>query len=73
MYKWMKNYIWTFWIISTVSLIYGKFFDPMFDGFIVLFLRQLVFEPTATHGLAALGPKTRENLLNWLKLIIYEL
>ena len=46
-----------FWIISTVSLIYGKFFDPMFDGFIVLFLRQLVFEPTATHGLAAPGSK----------------
>ncbi len=33
-----------FWIISTDSLIYGKFFDPMFDGLIVLLMRQLVFD-----------------------------
>ena len=56
-----------FWIISTVSLIYGKFFDPMFDGFIVLFLRQLVFEPTATHGLAA-GSKNQGKPLKLTKI-----
>ena len=39
-----------FWIISTVSLIYGKFFDPMFDGFYVLLMRQLVFNRPQRMG-----------------------